>query len=235
MDTPLYTAPPTPRSITEYVYNALKHRLLLGEFALGRRLGEVAMADQLEVSRTPVREALTRLHAEGLVERLPEGGFAPVAPDLHTVRELYEVRRGLELTALHSEDGHEEPLLAVLLDDWRSLEQTTAQGHSGADFVLHDEDFHLRLAEASGNQSLADLLRHVNQRIRFVRMHDFLTADRVRRTITEHIGIVEALLTGDLVLTEERLLRHVAVSRRVVERRAATALSRMVNGTRSER
>lgn len=219
-----------PRSLTQNAYDALKHRLLMGEFPLGRRLGEVALAELLDVSRTPIREALTRLHAEGLVVRLPEGGFSPTAPDLHTVRELYVVRRGLELTALHSEDGHDGDRLELLRDDWEQLRRTTRTGDFGADFVLHDEDFHLRLAEASGNHSLAEILANVNQRIRFVRMHDFLTADRVQRTIKEHLSIVEALIDGDLPLTEERLVRHVSVSRRVVERRAALAISRMVSG-----
>jgi DNA-binding GntR family transcriptional regulator len=223
------------RSLTQTAYDALKHRLLMGEFPLGRRLGEVALAELLEVSRTPIREALTRLHAEGLVVRLPEGGFSPTAPDLHTVRELYVVRRGLELTALRSEDGHDASKLEVLRDDWINLRDSTGKGHFGADFVLHDEDFHLRLAEASGNYSLTEILANVNQRIRFVRMHDFLTADRVKLTIKEHLSIVEALLTGDTDLTEDRLLRHVSVSRRVVERRAALAISKMIAGQRETR
>lgn len=229
------TGPSTPRSLTQLAYDALKHRLLMGEFPLGRRLGEVALAELLEVSRTPIREALTRLHAEGLIVRLPEGGFSPTAPDLHTVRELYDVRRGLELTALHADDGHDPAVLETLLEDWYQLRAGTALGEFGADFVLHDEDFHLRLASASGNQSLVELLAQVNQRIRFVRMHDFLTADRVRRTITEHVSITEALLTGDRALTETRLLRHLGISRRVVERRAALALSRMVSSGRTGR
>jgi len=235
MDTGVHTGPVTPRSLTQVAYDSLKHRLLMGEFPLGRRLGEVALAELLEVSRTPIREALTRLHAEGLIVRLPEGGFSPTAPDLHTVRELYDVRKGLELTALHADDGHDTDQLEALLDDWRQLCVTTAHGDFGADFVLHDEDFHLRLAAASGNQSLTDLLAHVNQRIRFVRMHDFLTADRVQRTIKEHVSITEALLTGDRTLTETRLVRHLGISRRVVERRAAMALSRMVATGRNDR
>jgi len=229
------TGASTNKSLTQTAYDELKHRLLMGEFPLGRRLGEVSLAEVLQVSRTPVREALTRLHAEGLVVRLPEGGFSPTAPDLHTVRELYDVRRGLELTALHADDGHDRSQLEGLLEDWHALGESTKDGDFGADFVLHDEDFHLRLAQASGNQALTEILAGVNQRIRFVRMHDFLTADRVQRTIKEHIGITEALLTGDRTLTETRLVRHLGISRKVVERRAAMALSRMVSNGRPDR
>ncbi|MGF1600212.1 MAG: GntR family transcriptional regulator [Acidimicrobiales bacterium] len=93
-------------------YADLKHRLLVGDFPLGVRLGETALADQLDMSRTPVREALSRLHAEGLVVRHPDGGFSPAAPDLHTISELYEVRRGLEFTALRR-GRHDEGQLGV--------------------------------------------------------------------------------------------------------------------------
>lgn len=235
MYTGLDTAPKTARSLTESTYARLKHQVLLGEFPLGRRLGEVAIAEQLDVSRTPVREALARLHAEGLVVRLPEGGFSPAAPDLHTVRELYEVRRGLELTALHAEDGHDAARLEALLDDWKGLREIRASLDVGPDFVLQDEDFHVRLAESTGNRSLVEILMHVNERIRFVRMHDFLTEDRLRQTIAEHISIVQALLSGNLERTEARLLRHLSVSRQVVEQRAALALSRMVSRERGAR
>lgn len=235
MYTGLHTTAAEPVSVTQSTYVRLKHQVLTGEFALGRRLGEVAIAESLEVSRTPVREALTRLHAEGLVVRLPEGGFSPAAPDLHTVRELYEVRRGLELTALHSEEPHDRARLEALHEDWKHFKEAGASVEGGPDFVLHDEDFHVRLADAAGNRSLTDLLVHVNERIRFVRMHDFLTEDRVRQTIAEHLSIVRALLSGDRARTQTRLLRHLSVSRQVVEQRAAVALSRMVVGGRGAR
>lgn len=209
------------------VYDELKRRLLFGNFRLGKRLAEVALSEQLEVSRTPVREALTRLHAEGFVVRLPEGGFSPSAPDLHTIRELYVVRRGLELTALRIDEGHDEHALTTLRDDWLAL----APGSDGdPEFVLHDEDFHIRLAAAAGNGALVDMLTLVSERIRIVRIHDFLTPDRIAKTIEEHLSIVDALLAGERGVAERRLVRHVHISRQVVEQRSAMALSRMVHG-----
>ena len=218
--------------MTSVAYDALKRRLLTGEFRIGRRLAEVALAEQLGVSRTPVREALARLHAEGFVVRLPEGGYSPAAPDLHTIAELYVVRRGLELTALHNEQGHDDGALRALRDDWLAFDP--APPAPDPDFVLHDEDFHIRLAEASGNRSLAEILTRVSERIRIVRVQDFLSADRIRKTVAEHLSIVEALLEHDHELADRRLNRHLAISRRVVERRAAVALSRMITGARDE-
>lgn len=225
-----HTTPAVEPSLTSVAYDALKRRLLAGDYPIGRRLAEVALAEQLGVSRTPVREALARLHAEGFVVRLPEGGYSPAAPDLHTIAELYVVRRGLERTALHNEQGHDMGLLQALRDDWASFDNVPDE--PDPDFVLHDEDYHIRLAEASGNRSLAEILARVSERIRIVRIQDFLSPDRIRKTVTEHLSIVDALIEGDRELADRRLVRHLAISRRVVERRSAVALSRMVNGGR---
>ncbi|HUF99422.1 MAG TPA: GntR family transcriptional regulator, partial [Ilumatobacter sp.] len=215
MYTPLHTGADPERPLTSLAYDELKRRLLLGEFRLGLRLGEVALAEKMQVSRTPVREALARLHAEGFVVRLPEGGFSPAAPDLHTIAEMYVVRRGLELTALFADDGHDLAQLRDLREDWAAIEPPVDEGDPS--FVLVDEDFHIRLAAASGNRSLVELLTRVSERIRVVRIYDFLTPDRIRKTIDEHLSILEALLAGEKKVAERRLNRHLHISRTIVE------------------
>ena len=228
-DEPLI-APVTLRR--DRAYEELKKRLLLGDFPFNLRLGEERLATLLGVSRTPVREALMRLHAEGLVSTHPEGGYRPTTPDIAAAHDLYEVRMALELQALRrpAETGqhHDPAVLEPLRDEWRALQVEEPDPDPG--FVSLDEDFHERLAGASGNPSLADLLRIVNERIRVVRMHDFLTAERVRRTIEQHLGIVEAVLMQDLSLAVARFGRHLGESMAVVEQRATHALARMATG-----
>ena len=232
MDAALHTAPCVGVLRREHAYDELKRRLLLGEFPLHLRLGEEKLASLLGVSRTPVREALLRLHAEGLIGPHPEGGYRPIAPDVEQVHDLYEVRMALELQALRrpGERGtrHDLDELELLRDEWLVLAGRQPEPDPG--FVTLDEDFHVRLAAASGNPSLADLLRVVNERIRVVRMHDFLTAERMERTVVQHLEIVEAVLAGDLPLAVDRFGRHLGESMAVVEQRAAQALARMASG-----
>jgi len=227
----VYTDPYAARGLrSDHAYAELKRGLLLGEFPINVRLGEERLAALIGVSRTPIREAMMRLHAEGLVRRATDGGSLPVVPDVVLMRHLYEVRIGLELQALHrparNASTHDLGLLEVLRDEWRSL-QTDEPTDADPAFVMLDESFHVTLAEAAGNPVLADHLRQVNDRIRIVRMQDFLTAGRIDETIDEHLGIVEAVLAGDLADAERRFAVHIGQSIAVVEQRVSTAIARM--------
>jgi DNA-binding GntR family transcriptional regulator len=211
----------------------LKHQLLLGEFTPGARLGEERLASELGVSRTPVREALTRLHSEGFVERLVDGGYGPTLIDLRQIRELYEVRFALERCAIRRplEGGpvHDLDQVLALQQDWLDLDAPGDDASVDGEFVLLDEDFHERVAAAAGNESLTEQLRRVNERIRIVRMQDFLTAQRVTETIEQHLGVLEPLLEGDLAEAEVRLVGHFQESLAVVEERAAVTIARMLS------
>lgn len=232
----VYTASDTGSSRREVAYQTLKHRLLVGDFAPGRRLGEERLAGELGVSRTPVREALSRLHSEGLVERLDDGGYGPVLIELHLIRELYEIRFALERCAierpLQGGPPHDPDALLALRSDWADLEVPALDEHVDAAFVLLDEDFHERVAAAAGNLALVAQLRKVNERIRVVRMQDFLTATRVAQTIEQHLAVLDPLLAGDLPEAEARLVGHFEESLAVVEERAAFTIARMLDRRR---
>jgi DNA-binding GntR family transcriptional regulator len=228
------------RSRGEAAHSAIKRSLLLGEFAFGQRLAEERLAAMLQVSRTPVRNALVRLHAEGHVQRHPGGGFEPTFPDMDRIAQLYEVRTSLELSAVRRRVGddpdtvtHDRDALLELRSDWVAMEDTAAD-HADPEFVLVDEDFHIRLALASGNDALAEVLASVNERIRIVRIHDFLTEERIRMTVEEHVGIIDGLLDGDTTDAASRLTAHIDESARVASERAWASMVRMLAGrTRS--
>ncbi|ONK10248.1 GntR family transcriptional regulator [Streptomyces sp. MP131-18] len=236
MDAPLYTPPSTPppasavrRNRREATYAELRRLLLMGEFGARTRLVEVQLGRRLGVSRTPVREALVRLVADGLVERHADGYYA-ARPDLAELRDLYELRITLELRgiarALESAAvRHDAALLEPLRDHWRALREDMPEPDPG--FVLQDEDFHHTLLRSSGNPRLTETLESVTIRIRPVRMYDYLTADRIERTVVEHLEIVEHVLADRLPEALGALRRHVGESLDVVAERAARAISQM--------
>ena len=228
---PYTDADPAPAavSLATDTYERLKRAIVIGQYRLGARLGEERLARDYGVSRTPVREALVRLHVDGLVTRHPDGGWTPVVPNLAAVRELYEVRIALEIGALRGprRNGttHDRRLLDDLRGEWQEL--ATDPPPPDPAFVLSDESFHVRLAEAAGNRELADMLRRVNERIRSVRMRDFITFERMTRTIDEHVAITELVLAGEIDDACAAFEQHLSKSLAVVEQRVAQAVLAM--------
>jgi DNA-binding GntR family transcriptional regulator len=214
-------------------YRILKTRLLVGEFPPNVRLGEERLASMLDVSRTPIREAFKRLEAEGLVGSHPDGGYQPIVPDVTVMRHLYEVRAGLELEALQRParlgTRHDPAVLEPLRDQWRTLAAEPAP-EPDPNFVLLDESFHVGLATAAGNDVAVGFLRQVNERIRLVRMHDFLSQARIETTIAEHLNIVERVLAADVIGAEAAFSQHLGDSMAVVEERVRGAIVRMLTG-----
>lgn len=207
----------------------LRTRLMMGEFPLRTRLVEDRIAVEMGVSRTPVREAMRRLLSDGLVIRIENGYYVSI-PDLAGLRNLYEARTTLELRgvlrALETDDfRHDEESLVSLRDEWRELWHDRPEPTS--DFVVMDEDFHVTLLSAARNDVLIQMLESVNARIRPVRMYDYLTEERIERTITQHLEIVEGVIAGAYDVAAARLRSHIAESMDNVERQAAHALSQM--------
>ena len=217
----------------DQAYQALKTRLLMGDFRINERLGEERLAAHVGVSRTPIREALKRLQAEGLVDAHPAGGFRPIVPDVTVMRHLYEVRAGIELQALQRPGRmgtrHDPAIIEPLRDQWRQLALDPTP-RPDPNFVLLDESFHLDLAAAAANDVAVDLLRQINERIRLVRMHDFLLQPRIEATIVEHLTLAELVLAGDIVGAEAAFSQHLGDSMAVVEERVRGAIVRMLTG-----
>ncbi|GAA3171620.1 hypothetical protein GCM10020255_060630 [Rhodococcus baikonurensis] len=104
-----------------------------------------------------------------------------------------------------------------------------------AGFVTLDEEFHIALLASSGNHALVDALQAVNSKLRPVRMFDYLTPDRMKATVDEHISVVELVLDGKIPQAHEALVSHIDISRTVVLDRARQALSlaAMANAVRN--
>lgn len=216
-----------PVSLRDRVYVDLGKKLMVGEIDHRTRLVETQLCEALDVSRTPLREALVRLHADGLLERRSDG-YYPVALDIARVRDLYELRVTIELRGIAriletDELQYDKDRLAALRAEWAELKASPPPPE--ADMVLLDEGFHIALCTASGNAAMVAALDNVNRRIRLIRMYDFVTEERVTATITEHLQIVDLLLDDELDAGRIALHEHVGASFEVVERRALRALS----------
>jgi DNA-binding GntR family transcriptional regulator len=215
------------QSRRERVYQALREELMSGGIAPWERLAEERLAERFAVSRTPVREALARLRSDGLVERRA-GGLYLYMPSFEDLADLYELRITIELQGIRRaiDDPtvrHDGARLEAELATWQGLSDDQPPPAPG--FVRVDEQFHTVLLDSSGNRALSAALAGVSQRIRAVRMYDYLTADRMRATIDEHLEIAGLVLSGRLRPALDALHAHVGDSKAVVVERAAQALA----------
>ncbi len=197
---------PRGRSAAQLAYDYVKARLLDGRFAGGTLLSENEIAQRLDVSRTPVRQAFVQLEAEGLLELYPRRGalVVPISPS--EAEDVLEARMLIEQHAARraasAGPALAEALRGHIADQERALED-------GAGFAWADRRFHHALVESAGNQLLTrqyDSLRDRHQRIAAATVAG--DPARIGRFIAEHREIVAALEAGDGDRAAELLGTH---------------------------
>lgn len=195
-------------STVERVYERVKAMAVAYELKPGERVNEVEVARRLGASRTPLREALNRLSAEGLLRSVPGKGYYCRDLDVDEVFQLYELRKTIEVAAvrLAVERARNEDIDALVA----FLAQTGPDpgGRSTGELVDLDETFHERLLAMSGNRQMQRVLQNVNARIRFVRWIDMHRGDR-RKTQLEHADLLRALKRRDAAKCVALLEKHI--------------------------
>jgi len=198
----------TSDSVVDKVYEQIRHMAIGYVFKPGERLNEVALAKQLGVSRTPLREALNRLSIEGLLRFLPGKGFYCRDLDVHEIFYLYELRKAIEVSAikLAIERAEEADIRALI--DFLDATGPDAGERDIAELVDLDETFHERVLGMSNNVEMLRVLKNVNARIRFVRWIDMKRADRPASQ-DEHRRLAHALLARDEAACVAILEKHI--------------------------
>lgn len=177
------------------LYAELKEMAVNFRIRPGERVNEMALARELNASRTPLREALNRLVAEHLLEFQPGTGFFCRELDAQSIFDLYEIRAVLEETSvrLACERAREPELMSLKANEY--ADGLVYAGRTIGEATAADEAFHVAIARLSGNREIVRQLTHVNERIRFIRWVDM--ASSVVRTKSEHRLIMEALERRD--------------------------------------
>jgi DNA-binding GntR family transcriptional regulator len=189
---------------TERAYRALKQRVLDNKLPAGTQLLEQEAAALLDMSRTPVREAMIRMANEGLVEVRPRHGMRVVSISPEDMREIYEVLTALESEAafLLAQRGIDDAGLALLDGSVADMEAALARGDRQA-WAAADERFHLELVELTGNRRLsAAVASHWEQSHR-ARMTTLGLRELPTRSNMDHAGLVQALRARKPALARE--------------------------------
>ena len=189
------------------VYGQLAERVIAFTFKPGDRLNEGAIARELGVSRTPVREALNRLAADGFLSHSLGQGFFRKRPEVSEIFDLYEFRQQIEAgaAALAARRGTSTELDE--LDGFLKTSVALGPECSVDELVRVDEIFHERVTALTGNREMLKALKNINIRIRFVRWIDM--SNRRQWTQGEHQKILKAIREGDEVLAASLMSGHI--------------------------
>jgi DNA-binding GntR family transcriptional regulator len=188
-------------------YKRLLQAIDMGEFPPGARLIETELAERLGVSRTPVRQALGRLEAQGIAARDPRGGLAVAALDYDQLGELFEVREMAEALAGRLAARHASPTEIGLLQDMVELDRTRSDD-PGA-LARSNKAFHLQLHRASHNRYLIQTLEGMHRSLALVAGSSLAAPGRGAESIDEHAAIVAAVAARDEDAAEAAARRHI--------------------------
>jgi DNA-binding GntR family transcriptional regulator len=195
--------------LVDEVVDVIRDRIYDGRYAPGEPIRQEQLATELEVSRTPLREALRMLEREGLVKVAPGRGLRVVDADLPALVDAYEVREMIDglaarLVARRRDGAVSGRLLDIarrqeaMLDPWRPSRYTTT-----------NVEFHRIVVEACGNEHLVSQLPLVRMTSQIFTPLRLLTAERAREAVAQHLLIAEAIAAADEEAAEARAREHI--------------------------
>ena len=203
------------------IYHEVRRSIIMGEFKTGARLNVEEIADHYQISVTHVRDALQMLNQEGLVTIKPRAGYFVTRITLKELRDMFELRNILELVAIERSIDKIDPEQILQL-------RNVHAGYTGDDDESYDRYtdenrcFHYLLAEASGNQELANLIGHLMDRLA-----RFMVLRHAGKTMEEsHSKIIDALEKHDLEAARKALVDDIEGTRqaaldRIIQTEAA--------------
>jgi DNA-binding GntR family transcriptional regulator len=204
--------PPRHGTRSEHAYRRLRDAIQQGEFKPGHRVMEVEVASWLNLSRSPVRDAIRRLEGEGILEHEPRNGLVVAHLDRQAVMELYVMREVLEgtaarLCARHASDMEVQGLLD-LVEFERAMEDDSEER------TRHNRRFHEAVHRGAHNRYLGKSLNAVNDSMALLGRPLMLLPHRAQTAAVEHAKIAQAIQRRDPDAAEAAARAHVRAAQR---------------------
>ena len=198
-----------PKSLTELVTENLRERIVNGEFELGEQLSEARIAKNLEVSRTPVREAINRLEMEGLLVIEPQRGSFVFNLEPEELAKLCDARVCLETAAMTAALQTNPQALHSALTDCVSKMKAAREEGDDAEYLSQDTVFHQSLFNCADNRFLNDAYQTIALKMAALRSRLGHHPDHMAKSYREHIELVDCVEKGDLAKALSILKLHI--------------------------
>jgi DNA-binding GntR family transcriptional regulator len=205
------------RPLREIVYEELKMQILKGQIVPGTRMMEVEMAEEMGVSRTPIREAIRKLEKEGLVTIEPRKGAYASQISTKDMVDILEVRQNMEgLAAYYAAMRMNDEQKKKLAEISEAYNKAVIENNT-PDMIKYDTAFHHLIVEGSGNKMLVHMIEQLQElvlRFRYLYYDDFKRAEKMPR---EHKVIYDAIFTGDTEKARRAADVHIDRLKKLVE------------------
>ena len=217
------------KPLREIVYEELKRQIMVGEIAPGTRMMEVELAEEMGVSRTPVREAIRKLEKEGLVTIEPRRGAYASDISAKDMVDILEVRQDLEGMAAGIAAQKITDEGRIELENIARKYKESVDKEDIEEIIKNDEAFHKYIVGLSGNKTLIKMVSQVQElalRFRYIYYEDF---SRFKNQPSEHQAIVDAIAGGDVAGARKYAEEHLAGLKDFVRREGDKLSKHVVN------
>lgn len=206
------------RSLTSIIFEKIREDVLNGRYETGEKIVEAKLAEELGVSRTPVREALKQLELDGLVENIPNRGVIVKGISDQDIDDIYTIRMAIEgIAAKWSVERMDPSELQNMLDIYELMEFYTFKKDVDKIFELNTR-FHEMIYQATKSRYLEHVLKDFQIFIKSTRNESLKSEGRLEEALAEHKLIVDAFARRDVDSAVEHIVNHVDNSRRNVRK-----------------
>lgn len=202
------TRPEQEETLPDRAYEYIKARIFNMTYRPGEPLSEVRLAEELGISRTPVREALRRLTTEGLVLSAPGRGRVVYTLSLRDIDSIFDVKECLEsMVAMRAAENCTAAAAGQLGEIVARLEAAAEAGHL-EDWLEADAEFHGTLFEMAGNQRAQQIVQSLNEQWHRLRLGFVALEGRMAVSVQEHKRIAESVQQGNAEAAARAMREH---------------------------
>ena len=204
------------KSLNDAAYSIIREKILHGDFELGSRIREDALAEEIAISRTPIREAINRLVADGIIIKKSQRGLYLIDPGPEQIKDNIDIRVSLEKLAVERciERSTDEDVAAIS-NSLKEFEKALKQNDYDACNDL-DSQFHTLIAQMSKNSRLMILLDDLSAFFQLVRKEEKKNHPQKKNkcTLKEHRRIAKAIKNRDIVAAQEAVEANIQTMRK---------------------
>lgn len=195
--------------LVDEVAEELRVRIASGLYPMGEPLRQIRIADDLNVSRTPLREALRMLEREGYVTPDAHGGVSVTASTERRLVDAYHLREVVDGLAARLVTERQPTQIGPVLRRWIVRQRAVFDPWNPVGYTDANVGFHAAILEAAGNEFLVPQMALLRVTLQVLTPRAHITRDRVRDAIEEHEAIVAAIASGDPAIAERVAREHI--------------------------